>query len=111
MNISTEQALEMLKALSNDTRLEIMHWLANPEESFSDLDVHVHHIHGIPGWGGVCVGTVQERSGLSQSTISTYLTSMQKAGLLESRRHEKWTYYRINKAAVRELCAFIDEWR
>lgn len=109
MNIMTAQILEMIKALSNDTRLDIMGWLAHPEESFKNLTIY--HGEGLPDWGGVCVGSIQERSGLSQSTISSYLKSMQKAGLLESKRHEKWTYYRINKEAVKELCRFMDEWR
>ena len=109
MEYTTEQILDMLKALSNDTRLEIMNWLADPEAYFTDLKVY--HAKGLPDWGGVCVGSIQEKSGLSQSTVSSYLKAMQRAGLLESKRHEKWTYYRINKTAVKGLCAFIDAWR
>ena len=109
MSLQDEQILEMIKALSNDTRLDIMGWLANPEESFKNLKLY--HGKGLPDWGGVCVGSIQEKSGLSQSTISSYLKSMQQAGLLESKRHEKWTYYRINKDAVRELVHFMDTWR
>lgn len=50
--------------------------------------------------GGVCVGSIQEKSGLTQSVISSYLSSMQKAGLLESRRYGQWTYYRRNEDAI-----------
>ena len=109
MNGNSEDILDMLKALSNDTRLDIMFWLSHPEESFKDLKVY--HAKGLPDWGGVCVGSIQEKSGLSQSTISSYLKSMQKAGLLECKRHEKWTYYRINKQSVKELRDAINEWR
>lgn len=109
MASKTEHILDMLKALSNDTRLDIMCWLSNPEPNFKNLKVY--HGKGLPGWGGVCVGSIQEKSGLSQSTVSSYLKSMQKARLLESKRHEKWTYYRINEAAVKELGDFIDSWR
>ena len=108
MNTNDDNILTMLKALSNGPRLEIMNWLADPETAFADLDVHTGG--GIPGWGGACVGTVQEKSGLSQSTVSGYLQSMQKAGLLESRRSEKWTYYRVNAAAVDALRAYLDKW-
>nr|MCR5582505.1 ArsR family transcriptional regulator [Eggerthellaceae bacterium] len=62
-------------------------------------------------WGGACVGTIQEKSGLSQSTVSSYLASMQQAGLLESMRYEKWTYYRLNERAVQQLQSFISAWR
>lgn len=110
MRYTNDNILEMLKALSNDTRLEIMGWLVNPEKSFKGLKKHNECGRSIPGWGGVCVGTIQEKSGLCQSTISNYLKIMQQAGLLESRRHEKWTYYRINKDAVKALSSFIDAW-
>lgn len=53
--------------------------------------------------GGVCVGSIQERSGLAQSVISSYLSSMQKIGLLESRRFGQWTYYRRNEEAIAEF--------
>ena len=106
---NNEDILDMLKALSNDTRLDIMFWLSHPEESFKDLKVY--HAKGLPDWGGVCVGSIQEKSGLSQSTISSYLKSMQKAGLLECKRHEKWTYYRINEESVKELRDVIGGWR
>lgn len=108
MDTKDELILEMLKALSNAQRLQILGWLANPEESFADLEEHV--CGGIPGWGGACVGTVQEKSGLSQSTVSGYLKSMQRVGLLESRRHERWTYYRVNVAAVERLRDYFGNW-
>ncbi len=85
-----------------------MGWLSDPETSFAGLEEHTGG--GIPGWGGACVGTVQEKSGLSQSTVSGYLKSMQQAGLLESRRHEKWTYYRVNETAIRQLRDHIGGW-
>lgn len=47
--------------------------------------------------GGVCVGDIQEKAKVSQSTVSSYLNMMQKAGLLESIRHGQWTYYRRNE--------------
>lgn len=101
MDETTDDILDMLKALSNGPRLQILGWLADPEASFAGLKEHT--CGGIEGWGGACVGTVREKSGLSQSTVSAYLKSMQQAGLLESRRHEKWTYYRVNEASVRRL--------
>lgn len=109
MSTEDQEIVDMLKALSNETRLEIMCWLSDPDKNFKSLKQHTGG--GIPGWGGACVGTIQEKAGLSQSTVSGYLKSMQQAGLLESMRQEKWTYYRINKKAVTELCHFIDAWR
>ena len=108
MSERTDDILGMLKALSNGPRLQIMEWLSDPEVSFAGLKEHT--CGGIPGWGGACVGTVWEKSGLSQSTVSSYLKSMQQAGLLESRRHEKWTYYRVSEEAVKRLRDYIGSW-
>lgn len=53
--------------------------------------------------GGVCVGDIQERAKASQSTVSHYLSMLQKAGLLESVRSGQWTYYRRNEEGIRQL--------
>jgi|SRR5699024_7189585 len=95
--------IEIFKALSNDKRVEILQWLKEPEKHFDTTNENV----AIKG--GVCVGDIQEKSGLSQSTISQYLTMMQKAELLESVRHGKWTYYRRNEATLEQLAGFINQ--
>ncbi|HIW06752.1 MAG TPA: metalloregulator ArsR/SmtB family transcription factor [Candidatus Ignatzschineria merdigallinarum] len=95
--------IEIFKALSNDKRVEILQWLKEPEKHFDTTNENV----AIKG--GVCVGDIQEKSGLSQSTISQYLAMMQKAELLESVRHGKWTYYRRNEATLEQLAGFINQ--
>ncbi len=82
------------KVLANDTRLSILRWLKDPEEHFpphKDID----HFDD-----GVCVGYIQDKAGLSQSTISTYLSLMQQADLIIPTRHGKWTYYRRNEEMI-----------
>ena len=86
--------VEISKILSNQTRVDILNWLKKPEEHFpphQDID----HFDD-----GVCVGYIQDRAGLSQSTISTYLNSMQNANLVIPTRHGKWTYYKRNEAVI-----------
>ncbi|MEM1260272.1 MAG: transcriptional regulator [Bacteroidota bacterium] len=88
--------VEISKVLSNKTRVEILKWLKKPEENFpphQDID----HFDD-----GVCVGYIQDKAGLSQSTISTYLNSMQNADLLIPTRHGKWTYYKRNEKVINE---------
>lgn len=94
----------IFKALSNDTRLQILEWLKEPDANFGpqlflppDADFK----------GGICVGSIQEKTGLSQSVISSYLMMMKKSGLLESRRYGQWTYYRRNEEALMYLADFI----
>ena len=87
--------VEISKVLSNKTRVNILKWLKEPEANFpphQDID----HFND-----GVCVGYIQDKTGLSQSTISTYLNSMQNANLVIPTRHGKWTYYKRNEDVIK----------
>ncbi len=55
---------------------------------------------GIPNKKGVCVGLIQEKAGLSQSTISTYLGNMERCGLLNMFRNGKWSYFSRNEETI-----------
>ena len=44
---------------------------------------------------------------ISQSTVSHYLDVLQKAGLLLSERHGKWTYYRRNEETLAALADYF----
>jgi len=83
--------VEIFKALSNNTRLQILNWLKDPEQHFAeetDVDMRLT---------GVCVGLIQKKTGLSQSTVSEYLSILQRTGLVQSTRIGQWTYYRRNE--------------
>ena len=62
------EPIEIFKALSNETRLNILQWLKEPEKHFPKVSIE----------GGVCVGDIQEKAKTSQSTVSHYLNMMQK---------------------------------
>ncbi len=97
------EIVEISKVLSNDTRVKILKWLKNPEENFpphQDID----HFDD-----GVCVGYIHDKTGLSQSTISTYLSAMQNANLIIPTRHGKWTYYRRNEEVIRAYVKTLKE--
>ncbi|KDD97665.1 DNA-binding helix-turn-helix domain protein [Bordetella bronchiseptica SBL-F6116] len=42
-------------------------------------------------------------SGLSQSTVSTHLAILQRAGLIHSRRVGQWVFYQRNEACIAEF--------
>lgn len=88
---------DVFKVLANDTRLQILQWLKHPENYFLDDGEHY-----LPA-EGVCVGSIQKKAGLAQSTISHYLAMLEEAGLVTSTRHGQWTYYRRNDAAFTAL--------
>ena len=93
--------VEISKVLSNQTRVRILKWLKDPEANFPPHK-DINHFND-----GVCVGYIQDKTGLSQCTISTYLTSMQAADLVIRTRHGKWTYYKRNEKQIKEYIKLL----
>jgi DNA-binding transcriptional ArsR family regulator len=92
--------VEIFKALSNKTRLQILNWLKEPELNFPEQIVYGFD-------NGICVGQIQLKTGLTQSTVSEYLSVLQRAGLVTSTRKGQWTYYRRNEEAFAALSQLI----
>lgn len=90
--------VDAIKALGNPTRLQIMEWLRTPEESFREYEPIADRAEV-----GVCVTHLAAKTGLAQPTISTYMASLERAGLVRSTRVGKWTHYRRNDAQVDAL--------
>lgn len=94
--------VEIFKALGNKNRLQILTWLKSPEQYFVDY---------VPACGdadvGVCVGHIQKKSGLTQSTISEYLAVLHRVGLVSATRVGQWTYYKRNEEAISALNVLI----
>ncbi|MCO5963389.1 ArsR/SmtB family transcription factor [Sinorhizobium meliloti] len=82
---------QILKALAHPTRMEILTWLKEPQAHFSGQE------HPLDM--GVCAGQF-ERCGLSQSTVSSHLAVLQRAGLVTTRRVGQWVFYRRNEETI-----------
>ena len=95
--------LDILKALANESRLQILHWLKQPEKHFPPHQ----EVAGFDQ--GVCVKFIQEKLGLSQAATSQYLTILQKSGLVIATRIGKWTYYRRNDEAISRFVAQLKD--
>jgi len=93
--------IEIFKALSNKSRLQMLEWLKDPEANFPEQE-HAGFEHG------VCVGQIQAKAGLTQSTVSEYLSILQRAGFIESTRVGQWTYYKRNEKAFSDLIKLIE---
>jgi DNA-binding transcriptional ArsR family regulator len=85
------------KALANPVRRQILEWLKEPEKYFAD------QLH--PLSLGVCAGMIDHRCGLSQSTVSGHLATLQKAGLVSVTRLGQWNMFRRNDEVI---AAFLD---
>lgn len=94
--------ITVLKALSNEKRLQILGWLKEPAKHFKSAHCDVAK-------DGVCVGLIEEKSGLSQSTVSQYLMLLQQAGLIITERRGQWTFCKRNEKGIRELLKQLGE--
>jgi DNA-binding transcriptional ArsR family regulator len=92
---------DVFKALSNETRLQILHWLKDPETNFPvEEEVDCRTV-------GVCVTSIQKKTGLAQSTVSHYLSMLEATGLVVSTRQGQCTYYRRNEEAFSKLVSLV----
>lgn len=61
--------------------------------------------------GELCVCQITELFGLATSTVSKHLSLLQQAGLVQSRKTERWVYYRLPDksapVAVREALDWV----
>ncbi|MBD7910730.1 MULTISPECIES: metalloregulator ArsR/SmtB family transcription factor [Clostridium] len=96
--------VKIFKALSNEARLNILKWLKSPDLYFPPQN---HSLDEDDFVNGVCVGSIKDKSGLSQSTTSEYLSILQDAGFLESKRIGQWTYFKRNEEFIKQLSNWI----
>ncbi len=69
--------IDVFKALSNESRLEILQWLKEPDRHFAPHDgIDMNEI-------GVCVSQITDKLQMTQSTASQYLSILQRAGLIK----------------------------
>ncbi|OAN63281.1 ArsR/SmtB family transcription factor [Sphingomonas sp. TDK1] len=92
---------DALKALDNPTRLAILGWLKDPRRNFPEQEVDPEEV-------GVPVSAIQERTGLSQSTVSHYLAALERAQLITSKRIGSWTYYKRNEENISSYLASLE---
>lgn len=83
-----------ISALNNPARRKILDWLKDRSNFPPALPEHAD-------LEGVCVAYIQEKSNLSQSTISNYMGILKQAGFVVAERHGQWTFYRRNEENLR----------
>ena len=91
---------KVLKALANEHRLMIINWLKEPSEHFESTKCDI-------GKQGVCVGLIEQKIGLSQSTVSQYLQQLKQAGLITMQRVGQWTYCKLNRESMEQMLAVL----
>ncbi|MBY8883656.1 helix-turn-helix domain-containing protein [Streptomyces sp. PTM05] len=90
--------IEVFKALGNPARLQIMQWLKDPDAHFGAYEP-IADRNAV----GVCVTHIQAKAGLAQSTVSSYMGTLERAGLVLPTRVGKWTHYRRDERRLAQL--------
>ncbi|MCX2481531.1 ArsR family transcriptional regulator [Pedobacter sp. MC2016-15] len=98
------ELLEVIKSLSNETRLNILTWLKDPFDHFpkEELSEETPEL-------GVCVSDIAKKAGMSVPTVSDYLKTMSVANVLIATRRGQWTYYKRNEQLIQDLAKHIKE--
>lgn len=91
--------VDIFKALGNETRLQILEWLREPEKHFTPQPAEVSDFQK----SGVCVTQFHKKLNVTQSTASQHLSILHRAGLVTASRYGKWTYYKRNEEAFQQL--------
>lgn len=98
------ELLEVIKSLSNETRLNILKWLKDPYAHFpvEELSEETPEL-------GVCVSDIAKKAGMSIPTISDYLKTMSLTNVLIASRRGQWTYYKRNEQILQDLAMYIKD--
>lgn len=60
--------------------------------------------------GELCVCQITELFGFAPSTVSKHLSILHQAGLVESRKAERWVYYRLPGADMSKPARMAIDW-
>lgn len=93
---------DIIKALAHPLRRDILRWLKEPERHFPEQEHHPLEI-------GVCAGQIDRLAGLSQSTVSAHLATLQRAGLITSRKVGQWHFFKRNDAQIESFLKRIEQ--
>ena len=89
------QLLEIMRALGNERRLQILDWLKNPRANFRP------QADGDLVEDGVCGLLIAEKLGIAQPTLSEHMKLL--------KRIKQWTFYQRDEERIRAIKALIAE--
>ena len=90
-------SLDVVKALANERRFQILVWLKRPRSHFPP------QVDGDLVRDGVCGVLIAAKLGVSQPTASEHLKVLSQAGLVRGKRIKQWTFYRRDEKRIAEV--------
>ena len=91
---------DQVKALANQTRIEVLKVLDAPKKHFGGQK------SADPVEVGVCVQMIAEHFKVSQPTMSRHIELLKRGGFITTKRQQKWTYCQRDEAAIAEYFAW-----
>ena len=96
---------QVMKALANERRVQILNWLKDPRAHFSP------QVDGDLIKDGVCGLFIAQKLAVSQPTASEHLRVLAQAGLVRGKRIKQWTFYQRDEKRIAEVKrAFQSGW-
>jgi DNA-binding transcriptional ArsR family regulator len=92
--VSNVLAVATVKALANERRLQILHWLKQPRAHFPP------QADGDLVKDGVCGVFIAQKLGVSPPTASEHLRILTQAGLVRAKRIKQWTFYKRDEKRI-----------
>ena len=94
---------DLLRALANGRRLQILSWLKDPVAHFQP------QVDGDLVKDGVCAIFLAEKLGVSQPTLSEHMRVLVQAGVIKATRIKQWTFYRRDEARISAAMRLLSE--
>lgn len=96
---------DLLRALANERRLQILDWLKDPVANFPP------QVDGDLVKDGVCGVFIADKLGITAPTLSEHMRLLVQAGLVKPKRIKQWTFYRRDEdviaAATRKIAEAV----
>lgn len=97
------QEVDVIKALANSRRLQILDWLKDPVAHFPP------QVDGDLVQDGVCAVLIAEKLAISPATLSEHMRVLTQARLVHAKRIKQWVFYRRDEVRIRAAKALIQE--
>ena len=88
--------MDLIKALGNAKRLQVLEWLRDPVAHFPPQR------DGDLVQDGVCGVFIAQKLGVSSPTCSAHLRLLSRAGLIRGRKVRQWVFYQRDEDRIAE---------
>lgn len=88
------QEIDIIKALANERRLQILDWLKDPVANFPP------QVDGDLLEDGVCAVLIADKLAITPATLSEHMRVLTQSGLVRAKKIKQWTFYRRDEQAI-----------